>query len=453
MRDTHGGPSNFRYGLDNWIWAMQGYNDSQPVLTDGEQVTRFRQGFFRFKVEGDGDKPRSPSSSSSARRTTTPGASASARKGSSSARRPTATPAIYMPIPNRYYEAVRGWSSAACWTASPTRNRFYPITDKVRQVDQHGGFTAAAGHALYTARTYPQRVLEPHRLRHRADRPPGRDVRPAAATAPTSARRNSVEPAGQRRRMDRADHGRGRPRRQRLGHRLVQLHRPAQPHARRLQDRQGQRLRDRAARQEARPHLSRSSTTGRRQACRADSTLAERRRREQLVAALKNDNMFWRLHAQRLLVERGKHDVVPALIELARRPERRCDRPERRRDPRPVDAARPGRARRLERRGRRRPPSRRSSIRRPACAATPCRCCRATGDRSAAIARQRRCSPIADAAGPPGGAAGAGRSCPSRASRGSVAAIAALADRTSRATASLLDAVDRRRGRPRRSCS
>src|SRR5205807_7635208 len=36
----------------------------------------------------------------------------------------------------------------------------------------------------------------------------------------------------------------------------------------------------------------------------------------QLVAALRSDNMFWRLHAQRLLVERGKDDVVPALVEL-----------------------------------------------------------------------------------------------------------------------------------------
>ena len=35
------------------------------------------------------------------------------------------------------------------------------------------------------------------------------------------------------------------------------------------------------------------------------------------MATLKNDNMFWRLHAQRLLVERGKQDVLPALLELA----------------------------------------------------------------------------------------------------------------------------------------
>jgi putative heme-binding domain-containing protein len=32
---------------------------------------------------------------------------------------------------------------------------FQPLSDKVRQVDHHGGYTAAAGHAVYTGRTYP----------------------------------------------------------------------------------------------------------------------------------------------------------------------------------------------------------------------------------------------------------------------------------------------------------
>src|SRR5207249_2760480 len=39
---------------------------------------------------------------------------------------------------------------------------------------------------------------------------------------------------------------------------------------------------------------------------------------EKLVATLKHDNLFWRKHAQRLLVERGKLDVLPALFTLAR---------------------------------------------------------------------------------------------------------------------------------------
>src|SRR5258708_8443464 len=36
-----------------------------------------------------------------------------------------------------------------------TRN-FYPITENVRQVDFFGSYTAGAGHALYTARSFPQ---------------------------------------------------------------------------------------------------------------------------------------------------------------------------------------------------------------------------------------------------------------------------------------------------------
>src|SRR5262249_16359096 len=50
QRDTHGGPSNMQYGLDNWIWAMQGYNPSR--LTVGGETHQFRQGFFRFKADG-----------------------------------------------------------------------------------------------------------------------------------------------------------------------------------------------------------------------------------------------------------------------------------------------------------------------------------------------------------------------------------------------------------------
>ncbi|HRX82248.1 MAG TPA: ThuA domain-containing protein, partial [Pirellulaceae bacterium] len=49
LGDTHGGVSNFRYGLDNWIWAMQGYNNSTPKF-DGKQTQSFRQGFWRFKL-------------------------------------------------------------------------------------------------------------------------------------------------------------------------------------------------------------------------------------------------------------------------------------------------------------------------------------------------------------------------------------------------------------------
>ena len=39
-----------QYGLDNWIWAMQGYNNS--TVTVGGEAHTFKQGFFRFKPDG-----------------------------------------------------------------------------------------------------------------------------------------------------------------------------------------------------------------------------------------------------------------------------------------------------------------------------------------------------------------------------------------------------------------
>ena len=64
-------------------------------------------------------------------------------------------PSVFMPIANRYYERVRGWGSSVLNNIAPDY-LFYPVTDKVRQVDHLEGFTAASGHAIYTARTYPQ---------------------------------------------------------------------------------------------------------------------------------------------------------------------------------------------------------------------------------------------------------------------------------------------------------
>lgn len=156
MRDTHGEVSNFQYGLDNWYYAMQGYNDSRPVLTNGKEVTPFKQGFFRFKVEGEGDKTAVTDLEflrSTNNNTWGLGLSEEGIVFGSTA---NGNPSEFMPIPNRYYEGVRGWSSTVL-NGIADSNKFEPLDeDKVRQVDNHGGFTAAAGHALYTARNYPK---------------------------------------------------------------------------------------------------------------------------------------------------------------------------------------------------------------------------------------------------------------------------------------------------------
>lgn len=164
MGDTHGEVSNFQYGLDNWYYAMQGYNNSTPVLTNGRRVTSFRQGFFRFKVEENpsadksGTQPDPVVSDLEFLRSTnnnTWGLGLS-EEGLVFGSTANGNPSEFMPVPNRYYEAVRGWSSTVL-NGIADSNKFEPLDEgKVRQVDHHGGFTAAAGHALYTARNYPR---------------------------------------------------------------------------------------------------------------------------------------------------------------------------------------------------------------------------------------------------------------------------------------------------------
>ncbi len=156
LGDTHGGVSNFQYGLDNWYYAMQGYNNSKPVYDDGKKTGEsFRMGFFRFRLEGEGDQAAVKDVEflrSTNNNTWGLGISEEGLIFGSTA---NGNPSEFLPIPNRYYEKVRGWSSSVL-NGIADRNKIEPLSDKVRQVDWHGGFTAAAGHALYTARSWPQ---------------------------------------------------------------------------------------------------------------------------------------------------------------------------------------------------------------------------------------------------------------------------------------------------------
>lgn len=147
LGDTHGGVSNFRYGLDNHIWGMQGYNYSEPSHA-GKTAQGFRQGFFRFQADGSDLEFVRPTDNN----TWGLGISEEGLIFGSTANR---NPSVFMPIANRYYEKVAGWKASLTLTTIADSHLFKPVTDKVRQMDHHGGYTAGAGHALYTARQYP----------------------------------------------------------------------------------------------------------------------------------------------------------------------------------------------------------------------------------------------------------------------------------------------------------
>ena len=147
--------------------------------------------------------------------------------------------------------------AAACCGGIADSNRFQP--------DHRQGPAGRLPRRLHRRRR-PRPLHGPQlSRRNTGTAPPSSASRPGTSSARSCSTRDGsrlqldelLEPAGQRRRMDRADHGRGRPRRQRLGHRLVQLHRPAQPHAAGFKTGKGAAYETRPARQEARPHLSR----------------------------------------------------------------------------------------------------------------------------------------------------------------------------------------------------
>lgn len=148
MGDTHATASNLRYGFDNWIWGTVGYSGFNGTV--GGKPVRFGQGIFRFRPDGSElEFIRSSNNNTWGLAFTEDNlVVGSTANGNAS---------MYMPIPNRYYEAVRGWSAARIETIADSQ-RFYPLVvpDKVRQVDFHGQYTAAAGSAVYTARSFPR---------------------------------------------------------------------------------------------------------------------------------------------------------------------------------------------------------------------------------------------------------------------------------------------------------
>ena len=134
--DTHAGPSNLRYGL-----RQLALRDRRLLRASTARSAASATSSARGST---GSSPTARSWSSSGARTTTPGASASARRGCVFGSTANGCPSVYLPIPNRYYETVRGWSPSVLANIADS-NRFFPVTEKVRQVDWHGGFTAGAG--------------------------------------------------------------------------------------------------------------------------------------------------------------------------------------------------------------------------------------------------------------------------------------------------------------------
>lgn len=303
MNDTHATVSNLRYGFDNWIWGVVGYSGFNGTV--GGKPIRFGQGIFRFKPDGSAlEFIRSSNNNTWGLDLTEDNlVIGSTANGNAS---------MYMPIANRFYEQVNGWSAARLESIGESQ-RFYPITDKVRQVDWHGQYTAGSGSAIYSARSFPrefwnraQFVAEPtgHLLglflleRNGADFI-ARNARNLLASddewsAPIYA---EVGPDGSLWVVD--------------WYNYIIQHNPV-PNG--FQNGRGNAY-ETPLRDKTHGRIYRLTHQAGKPSTMAKLDPAQP---ETLVAALKNDNKLWRMHAQRLLVERGNQDVVPQLAALVR---------------------------------------------------------------------------------------------------------------------------------------
>ena len=147
-RDTHAGPSNLRYGFDNWIWGTVGYSAFNGEV--GGEQKRFGSGVFRMKPDGSALEFMHQFNNN------TWGLgfnSAGDVFGSTANNNPSFFGGIRATV---YGKGKTGMSAKMIATDSS----FHPITPNIRQVDAFNNYTAAAGQTVATSAGFPESFRE-----------------------------------------------------------------------------------------------------------------------------------------------------------------------------------------------------------------------------------------------------------------------------------------------------
>ncbi|OLY92644.1 putative membrane-bound dehydrogenase domain-containing protein [Cnuella takakiae] len=302
--DTHAGPSNLRYGLDNQIWGTVGYSGFQGKFTTDS--LKFSQGLYRFKPDSKKVKDMEYLASTS-NNTWGLGFSEEFDVFASTANN---THSVFFGIPKKYLTAAGLPDPGA--EKIDAHYGMHVMTKNLRQVDVWGGFTAAAGHSLYTARTYPKDywnraafVCEPTgRLVHRVNlKQQGAGFKEdsdgwnllASADEWAGPVQAEVGPDGNVWVVDWYD--------------FIIQHNPTPTG---FTNGKGNAY-ENPMRDHERGRIYKIKYGG---AKAASPMRLDASNSAALVAALSHDNMFWRTTAQRLLVEKGDKSVIPALYKL-----------------------------------------------------------------------------------------------------------------------------------------
>ncbi|MBO9683969.1 MAG: ThuA domain-containing protein, partial [Flavisolibacter sp.] len=306
--DTHAQASNLRYGLDNQIWGVVGYSGYYNGKK-GKDSIRISNGVYKF----DPNTKQLEYLSNTSNNTWGLGFSEEFDVFISTANN---THTAFFGMPRRYFQKVN-----INETGVEKLDAHYALhtgTKNLRQVDVHGGFTAAAGHSLYTARVYPKEfwnriafVTEPTaRLIHKVilqqsgsgfkEDGDGWNLLNSADewAAPIQA---EVGPDGAVWVTDWYD--------------FIIQHNPTPSEA-------SAGLKAENGKGNAYINPLRDHERGRiyriayKDNDKKNTLKLDKNDVNGLVAALSNDNMFWRTTAQRLLVEKGDKSVLPALYKL-----------------------------------------------------------------------------------------------------------------------------------------
>ena len=305
--DTHAGPSNLRYGFDNHIWGAVGYSNHVTVGPDGD-TTSFGQAIYRFRP---GTFDSLEHVASFTQQHVGPRLLRDERRvrldGEQHARDVRRHPAS-LPARREGAAAARGQHEDRRALLHDADHEAGAPGGRVRRLHRGGRVQPLHGAQLSA------RVLEPHRLRERADGPP-------RCTAPSSSRRARATPSRMAGTCSRVTTTGSAPVDAQVGpdgavwvadwYNFIIQHNPTPAG---FQNGKGNAY-ENPLRDHQHGRIYRVVWNG---APAAKPMALHRDRPDELVRALRNDNLFWRLTAQRLLVERGKPDVAPQLIALAR---------------------------------------------------------------------------------------------------------------------------------------
>lgn len=145
MGDTHAGVSNLISGPDGWIYATVGYSGFKGVV--GGEQHQFAQAVFRFKPDGS----KLEVLQNTTNNTWGLGFTSDFDLMGSTA---NANPSFYLTFPKADYDAA-GLTSPRTPRADDNPI-FNPSSADIRQVDQFDRYTAGAGHAFYTSDRFPE---------------------------------------------------------------------------------------------------------------------------------------------------------------------------------------------------------------------------------------------------------------------------------------------------------